>query len=249
MNPDQQRVLIDRELHLPESRFADPDRLADAGIPEGALFATKPEQAWRMIERTCDDPLLVFGWVTDDEAYGDNTALRRRCTGRGMNCCSRSPATTHSYSAAPAPGPTLRSPTWTRQRGSGSRAGTEPRAAAGTTGRGSAWVNTRANTTWGLSRRSISDPTDLASYRCAANRPVDLPELVRVARLPLEHRGMLPSVQERGRPGPLPGPQAHRLVPARHPGHGRPRPPGLPGRRPAPRPRRPRLRRHQRWRG
>ncbi|TDD75122.1 hypothetical protein E1293_28695 [Actinomadura darangshiensis] len=68
MNPDQQRVLIDRELYLPESWFADSDRLADAGVPERALFATKPELAWRMIERACDDPLLVLGWVTGDEA-------------------------------------------------------------------------------------------------------------------------------------------------------------------------------------
>jgi SRSO17 transposase len=78
VNPDWQRVLIDRELYLPESWFAEPARLADAGVVAGTVFATKPELAWRMIERACDDPLLVFGWVTGDEAYGDNTELRRR---------------------------------------------------------------------------------------------------------------------------------------------------------------------------
>ena len=77
VNPDRARVLIDRELYLPESWFADPDRLAGAGVPGGTGFATKPELAWRMIERAADDPLLTFGWVTGDEAYGDNTALRR----------------------------------------------------------------------------------------------------------------------------------------------------------------------------
>ncbi|GII76664.1 hypothetical protein Sru01_16460 [Sphaerisporangium rufum] len=31
VTPDRQRVLIDRELYLPESWFGAPDRLADAG--------------------------------------------------------------------------------------------------------------------------------------------------------------------------------------------------------------------------
>jgi SRSO17 transposase len=85
VNPDRQRVLIDRELYVPASWFADPGRLADAGVPATAEFATKPEPAWRMTERAADDPLLVFGWVTGDEAYGDNTALRDRCRSRGLN--------------------------------------------------------------------------------------------------------------------------------------------------------------------
>ena len=38
VNPDRQRVLIDRELYLPESWFADPVRLAGAGGPAGTVF-------------------------------------------------------------------------------------------------------------------------------------------------------------------------------------------------------------------
>ncbi|GAB2829285.1 hypothetical protein GCM10027176_36900 [Actinoallomurus bryophytorum] len=76
VNPDRQRVLIDRELYLPESWFANSARLADAGVAAGMVFSIKPEPAWWMIERACDDPLLVFGWVTGDEAYGDNIELR-----------------------------------------------------------------------------------------------------------------------------------------------------------------------------
>jgi hypothetical protein len=153
VNPGRQRVLIDRELYLPESWFADPGRLADAGVPERARFATKPELAWRMIERAADDPLLVFGWVTGDEAYGDNTALRRP---RGELRVRASPATIRSCLAAPAPGPTPLSPAWTGRRGSGSRAGTAPRAAAGTTGHGSAWAST--NGCWPAGR-SATPPT------------------------------------------------------------------------------------------
>ncbi|WP_371944871.1 transposase [Actinomadura chokoriensis] len=73
---------INRELYVPRSWFTDPDRLADAGVPDAAVFSTKPELAWRMIERAAEDPLLVFGWVTGDEAYGNNTALRARCRAR-----------------------------------------------------------------------------------------------------------------------------------------------------------------------
>ncbi|WP_346106838.1 hypothetical protein, partial [Nonomuraea maheshkhaliensis] len=37
------------------------------------------------IERAADDVLLSFGWVTGDEAYGDNTVPRERCRSRGLN--------------------------------------------------------------------------------------------------------------------------------------------------------------------
>lgn len=36
----KRRVLLDRELYVPESWFVDPGRLANAGVPEGARFET-----------------------------------------------------------------------------------------------------------------------------------------------------------------------------------------------------------------
>ncbi|SFQ47840.1 SRSO17 transposase [Actinomadura madurae] len=181
VNPDRQRVLIDRELYLPESWFAGPGRLADAGVPERARFAPKPELAWRMIERACDDPLLMFGWVTGDEAYGDNTGLRRRCAGRGMNyvfAVSRDHplvlggARTRADAAFAA----LPQTAWQRLScGDGAK---------GRRWYDWAWIGLdqhQGEHQWMLARRSISDPTDLAFYRCAANRPVGLSELVRVA--------------------------------------------------------------------
>lgn len=41
VNPTGQRVLVDREMCLPQSWFADPDRLVEPGVPEGTGFATK----------------------------------------------------------------------------------------------------------------------------------------------------------------------------------------------------------------
>ncbi|RFS84575.1 hypothetical protein D0T12_13540 [Actinomadura spongiicola] len=145
VSPDRQRVLIDRELYLPEPWLPDPGRLAGAGVPERARFETRPEMAWRVIERAADDPLLLFGWVTGDEAYGDHPQLRR-CASRGANSVFAVSCDHPVVLGGAAPGLIPPSPQWVRRRGSGARAGTGPGAAAGTTGRGSAWTSTRANT-------------------------------------------------------------------------------------------------------
>jgi SRSO17 transposase len=58
-------ALIDRELYLPESWVGDPGRCAAAGIPEGPVFATKPELTLRMITRALDAGTPA-GWVTGD---------------------------------------------------------------------------------------------------------------------------------------------------------------------------------------
>jgi SRSO17 transposase len=68
-------TLIDRELYLPGSWTSDPGRCADAGVPQDAAFATKPELALRMINRALDAQTAV-GWVSGDEVYGADPALR-----------------------------------------------------------------------------------------------------------------------------------------------------------------------------
>ena len=47
----------------------DVGRCAGAAIPEGTVFATKPELALRMIGRALD-ARAPAGWVTGDEVYG-----------------------------------------------------------------------------------------------------------------------------------------------------------------------------------
>jgi len=69
------RALIDRELYLPRSWTGDRDRCAAAGVPDEVEFATTPEQGVAMLERAHDAGVLA-GWVTADEAYGQNRALR-----------------------------------------------------------------------------------------------------------------------------------------------------------------------------
>lgn len=67
--------LVDRELYLPKSWIDDQERCRAAHVPEGVTFATKPELAWRMLERTLDTDLPV-AWVTGDTVYGSVQSLR-----------------------------------------------------------------------------------------------------------------------------------------------------------------------------
>ncbi|GAA2810084.1 hypothetical protein GCM10010522_29980 [Kribbella solani] len=77
-------AFVDVELHLPQSWTSDPDRLAEAGVPQEVGFATKPQLAPRMTERVLAAGILP-GWIAADEAYGDNPELRRELETRCMN--------------------------------------------------------------------------------------------------------------------------------------------------------------------
>jgi SRSO17 transposase len=69
-------ALIDRELYLPKREWCDdPDKRAEAAIPEGVAFATKPALAARMIGRALDAG-LPCAWVLGDEVYGSDRRLR-----------------------------------------------------------------------------------------------------------------------------------------------------------------------------
>jgi SRSO17 transposase len=80
---DGARALVDRELYLPRAWTDDRDRCRAAGIADDVPFATKPELAWRMIERAADAG-VPFSWVTGDEVYGGNPKLRGRLEERRL---------------------------------------------------------------------------------------------------------------------------------------------------------------------
>ena len=76
VNTNRDRVLIDRELYIPEgSWFGDPDRCAEAAIPADLTFKTRPQQVMAMIERARWSD-LTFAWFTADEEFGQNPGLR-----------------------------------------------------------------------------------------------------------------------------------------------------------------------------
>ncbi|HEX8930780.1 MAG TPA: IS701 family transposase [Actinomycetota bacterium] len=75
-------ALIDRALHLPEGRAADPGRRAEAGVPAAVAFATKPRLGLRMLERALGAG-VPCSWVAGDSVYGADRALRRAIEARG----------------------------------------------------------------------------------------------------------------------------------------------------------------------
>lgn len=68
-------AFIDRALYLPTSWTGQQDRLAAAGVPAETGFATKPALARVMIARALDAGVPA-AWVTGDEVYGQDPALR-----------------------------------------------------------------------------------------------------------------------------------------------------------------------------
>ena len=68
-------ALIDRKLYIPKEWFDDPQRCRKAGIPEEAVFETKPKMALEMIQEATAAGVL-YRWVAGDSVYGDYRAIR-----------------------------------------------------------------------------------------------------------------------------------------------------------------------------
>jgi SRSO17 transposase len=76
-------ALIDRELYLPEPWCTDAARRKEAHIPATVTFATKPELAGRMVQRT-QAAGLPIKWVVADTVYGHSTDLRDGLEKQGL---------------------------------------------------------------------------------------------------------------------------------------------------------------------
>jgi SRSO17 transposase len=76
-------AFIDRALYLPRSWTSDPARCRAAGVPQGTAFATKPALARQMITRALDAGTPA-AWVTSDEVYGQDPALRAELARRRL---------------------------------------------------------------------------------------------------------------------------------------------------------------------
>ena len=75
-------VFLDRRLYLPESWAAAPDRRTQAKVPESEVFATKPQQAVKMLQHAWAMG-VPMRWVTGDEVYGDSPTLRETVADSG----------------------------------------------------------------------------------------------------------------------------------------------------------------------
>jgi SRSO17 transposase len=69
------RAFMDRELYLPKAWAEDRARCRAARVPEQVGFRTKPRLARGMLQRALDAGVPA-SWVTADEVYGQDPALR-----------------------------------------------------------------------------------------------------------------------------------------------------------------------------
>lgn len=170
------RVLIDRELYIPRSWAEDEQRRAEAGVPAGTKFATKPQLAKKMIERAIAAG-LPFAWFTADEAYGGNGKLRDWLEERKISYVL---AVACDYRVRAGPGKTIRADALAAK----APARGWQRMSCGTGSKGERlydWLLADAGQGRHLLiRRSISSGV-LAYYLCWPARHVSLPELVRAA--------------------------------------------------------------------
>ena len=91
----QGHAFIDRALYLPKAWSGDPTRRAAAHVPEGIVFATKPQLARAMIARAIAAG-VPFEWVAGDSVYGVGELemeLRREAKGYGLGVNATHPFT------------------------------------------------------------------------------------------------------------------------------------------------------------
>ncbi|MGH8828037.1 MAG: IS701 family transposase, partial [Jiangellaceae bacterium] len=172
-------AFIDRELYLPKSWSEDDARRRAAGVPEQVGFATKPALAATMIVRALDAGTPA-AWVTGDEVYGNDPALRGLLEQRRVGyvlavACDHRVITGAGKMQARDLAARLPGHAWNRL-------------SAGRGAKGHRyydWALIDLDTAepgchWLLIRRSIRDG-ELAFYRAYAPTPVPLNTLVRVA--------------------------------------------------------------------
>src|SRR3954469_16415238 len=94
VTPRRERVLLDRELYIPEKTwFSDRQRCTEAGIPEDLTFATRPRQVAVMIDRVRDRG-VPFRCFPADEEFGQNPGLRTHLEKAGIAYAMAVPRTT-----------------------------------------------------------------------------------------------------------------------------------------------------------
>ena len=182
----QGRVLLDRELYLPQGWAEDWERRREAGVPEGVRFQTKPQLARVMLERASEGG-VPFRWFAGDTVYGSDRKLRRWLEQREIPHVL-SIKSNEKLWVLTEEGPRqvrvdrlasqVEESGWARlSAGDGAKG---PRIYDWT------WVKTRTlrepgKGYWLLVRRSVARPEELAYYVCYGPGETSLEELVRVA--------------------------------------------------------------------
>ena len=183
---DKGRTLLDRELYLPQVWADDRERRGEAGVPEDAVFRTKPQQAQMMLGRAVESG-VPFAWFTGDEVYGSDRKLRRWLEGEEIPHVMAIKSNEKLWAL------TDKGPLQVRADRLASQVDPDnwARYSAGNGAKGPrvydwAVVDIRplrepGKGHWLLARRSIAKPGELAYYVCFGPAGTSLEELVRVA--------------------------------------------------------------------
>ena len=183
---DNGRTLLDRELYLPQVWVDDQERREEAGVPEDAVFRTKPQLAQLMLGRALASG-VPFAWFTGDEVYGSDRRLRLWLERQEIPHVMAVKSNEKQWAL------TDRGPLQVRadRLASGVAESAWVRCSAGNGAKGPrvydwAAVDIRplrepGKGHWLLARRSIARPGELAYYVCYGPADTTLGELVRVA--------------------------------------------------------------------
>ena len=181
-------AFIDRALYLPKEWAADPERRAQAGVPETVAFQTKPALAIAMLERALDAG-VPCRWVTGDAVYGRDRTLRCKLEQRSQAFVLAVACDEPLWRDGPVYRPA-------QELASQLPATSWQRLSAGAGTKGPRWYDwawqplwrlqlTAQEQVWGhwlLVRRSLKNPNELAYYVAFAPRQdVTLKTLVQVA--------------------------------------------------------------------
>ena len=213
-------ALIDRALYLPEGWASDAGRRAEAGVPAGIAFTTKPKLGRAMLERALDTG-VPCAWVTGDSVYGADHALRRAIEVRRRG-----------YVLAVTSGQRLGG---RRVDGRGPAGGLAPaERRRGQQGATALRLGLPAVPRWRPGRLGERAPGPAQDRRAGRARLLPDPgapghrsrHAGAGGRDPLDDRELLRGGEGRGRAGRVRGPLPGRLAPPYHPRHARPRLPG-----------------------
>ena len=182
----QGRVLLDRELYLPQVWADAGQRRGEAGVPEEVRFRTKPQLAREMLERAVEAE-VPFRWVTGDEVYGSDRNLRLWLEGAGIPHVLAIKRNEKLWAM------TDKGPRQVRadRLASQFEESAWVRLSAGKGAKGPRvydWIRVAIRPLrepgkgyWLLVRRSIAQPEELAYYACFGPADTTLEDLVRVA--------------------------------------------------------------------
>lgn len=180
------RTLLDRELYLPQVWADDRERRREAGVPEDAVFRTKPQLAQLMLRRALEAG-TPFDWFTGDEVYGSDRNLRLWLEREEIPHVMAVKSNEKLWAW------TDKGPLQVRadKLASGVAEFGWVRCSAGNGAKGPRvydWAAVEIRPLrepgkghWLLARRSIAKPGELAYYVCFGPAETDLEELVRVA--------------------------------------------------------------------